>query len=116
MEVTGKLTKIYDTKTYGESGFRKREVVLTTDEQYPQPLLIEFVQDKCDVLNSYKVDDIVKISINMRGREWKKEDGSVVYFNYIQGWRIDNLGANTGTQERATTSCASAEQDGDLPF
>ena len=33
MEVTGKIKKIEETKTYGSNGFRKREMVLTTDEQ-----------------------------------------------------------------------------------
>lgn len=91
MEVTGKIKKIDETKTYGASGFRKREMVITTNEQYPQMLLIEFVQDKCDLLNSYQVDQDVKISINLRGREWINPQGEAVYFNSIQGWRIETL-------------------------
>ena len=31
-----KIKLIGDTKTYGDNGFRKRELVLTTEEQYPQ--------------------------------------------------------------------------------
>lgn len=89
MEITGKIKKIDETKTYGASGFRKREMVLTTDEQYPQMLLIEFVQDKCDLLNNFQVDQPVKISINLRGREWINPQGEAVYFNSIQGWRIE---------------------------
>ena len=27
---------IDETKTYGSNGFQKREVVITTEEQYPQ--------------------------------------------------------------------------------
>ena len=94
MEVTGRIKKIDETKTYGASGFRKRELVLTTDEQYPQMLLIEFVQDKTDVLNSFNVDEEVKISVNLRGREWINPEGEAKYFNSIQGWRIEKLQAN----------------------
>ena len=57
MEVVGKIKVLDETKTFGANGFRKREVVITTDEQYPQHILIEFTQDKCDVLNSYKAGD-----------------------------------------------------------
>ena len=89
MEVTGKIKKIDETKTFGASGFRKREMVVTTNEQYPQMLLIEFVQDKCDLLNSYQVGQDVKIAINLRGREWINPQGEAVYFNSIQGWRIE---------------------------
>jgi hypothetical protein len=54
MDITGKIKLINDTKEYGSNGFRKRELVVTTEEQYPQDLLVEFIQDKCDILNSYK--------------------------------------------------------------
>lgn len=89
MEVQGTIKMIDETKTYGSSGFRKREVVLTTDEQYPQHLLIEFVQDKTDLLNPYQVGQQVRISINLRGREWVSPQGETKYFNSIQGWRIE---------------------------
>jgi hypothetical protein len=49
--------------------FQKR-VVVTTDEQYPQHISVQFVQDKCDLLNSFQVGEAVKIDINLRGREW----------------------------------------------
>jgi hypothetical protein len=91
MEVTGKIKKIEETKTFGESGFRKREMILTTDDQYPQMLKIEFVQDKCDLLDKYKLNDSVKISINLTGREWINPQGEAVYFNAIQGWRIEPI-------------------------
>ena len=64
MDISGKLKLVNDTKEHGSNGFRKREVVVTTEEQYPQDLLIEFIQDKCDLLNSYKAGDSVKIDIN----------------------------------------------------
>ncbi len=64
-------------------------MVVTTDEQYPQFLLIEFIQDKCDLLDNYNVGEDVKISINLRGREWINPEGEAKYFNAIQGWRIE---------------------------
>jgi hypothetical protein len=93
MEVQGKIKMIGETKTFGNNGFRKREVVVTTEEQYPQHILIEFVQDKCDLLNSYGVGQPVKIGVNLRGREWVNPQGETKYFNSIQGWRIENLAA-----------------------
>ena len=89
MEISGRIKKIDETKTYGASGFRKRELVLTTEEQYPQMLLIEFVQDKCDMLDNFQPGEEVKININLRGREWINPEGEAKYFNSIQGWRIE---------------------------
>ena len=91
MEVQGKIKMIDETKTYGNNGFRKRELVVTTEEQYPQHIMIEFVQDKTDLLNNFKVGQNVKVSINLRGREWVNPQGETKYFNSIQGWRIENL-------------------------
>ena len=97
MEVQGKIKFIDETKTFGNNGFRKREVVVTTEEQYPQQIMVEFVQDKCDLLNNFKVGQPVKISINLRGREWTNPQGETKYFNSIQGWRVEHLEAETGS-------------------
>ena len=95
MEVQGIIKQVGETQTFGGNGFRKREVVITTEEQYPQPIMVEFVQDKCDLLNSYKAGQQVKISINLRGREWINPQGETKYFNSIQGWRIEALQAGS---------------------
>ena len=89
MEVLGKIKIIGDIKTFGDNGFRKREVVITTQEQYPQHLLIEFIQDRCELLDSFNVGENVKISINLRGRDWENPEGEIKYFNSIHGWRIE---------------------------
>lgn len=91
MEIQGRIKLIGETQTFGANGFRKRELVVTTEEQYPQHLLVEFVQDKTDLLNSYQVGQQVKVSINLRGREWVNPQGETKYFNSIQGWRIETL-------------------------
>ena len=91
MEVSGKIKWLDETKTYGNNGFRKREVVITTEEQYPQHILVEFIQDKCDLLNAFQIGQNVKIGINLRGREWVNPQGETKYFNSIQGWRIEAI-------------------------
>jgi hypothetical protein len=96
MEIEGTIKLIDETKTYGANGFRKREVVITTEEQYPQPLLIEFVQDKTNLLDGFSVGQPVKISINLKGREWTSPQGETKYFNSIQGWRIEQLQESEG--------------------
>jgi Domain of unknown function (DUF3127) len=124
MEVSGKVKKIEAAKTFGSSGFRKRELIIVTEEQYPQFLLIEFVQDKCDLLDSLKEGDLVKIGINLRGREWVNPEGETKYFNSIQGWKIEkgqNQAAITNPPVEsvgkfATTDSYSDEDPDDLPF
>ena len=81
MEVQGTVKLINDTQTFGSNGFRKREIVVTTEEQYPQHIMIEFVQDKTNLLDNFNVGQQVKISINLRGREWVNPQGETKYFN-----------------------------------
>lgn len=112
MDVSGKIKIINETQTFGERGFRKRELVLTTSEEYPQMLMIEFVQDKCDLLDNYTVGQDVTISINLRGREWINPEGVAKYFNSIQGWRIQ---ASTSAAPAPETTEAPAPATADLP-
>jgi hypothetical protein len=93
MEVVGKIRVITPTKEVGSSGFRKRELVVTTDEQYPQHITVSFVQDKCDLLDKFQVGQDVKVGINLKGREWTNPEGEVKYFNDISGWRVESLQA-----------------------
>lgn len=107
MELTGTIKKIFDTVVF-DSGFKKREIVLTTDEQYPQHILIEFVAEKVDLLEKYQVGDKAKISINIRGREWTSPENVVKYFNSITGWRIEKL--SDGSSESSNTNNISTSQ------
>lgn len=111
MDISGKIKLINETQTFGEKGFRKRDVVLTTSEEYPQMLLVEFVQDKCDILDNYAVGQDVNISINLRGREWINPEGVAKYFNSIQGWRIQKAESPASTDLPVVT-----EEDESLPF
>jgi hypothetical protein len=88
MDVLGKIKAINEEQQVSAS-FRKRELVVATNEQYPQFISINFTQDKCDLLNNYNVGDDVKVSINIRGKEWVNPAGETKYFNDIQGWRIE---------------------------
>jgi hypothetical protein len=88
MEVVGTI-KVINTTQEVSASFKKRELVVTTDEQYPQHIMIEFTQDKCSDLDKYRVGEEVRVSINLRGREWTNPQGETKYFNSIQGWRIE---------------------------
>ena len=125
MEVTGKV-KVVGSEQQVSPTFRKRELVVTTDEQYPQSIMIEFVQDKSDLLNTVSVGENVKVSINLGGREWINPQGETKYFNSIKGWRIEKLQTEAPvTQQIPPMPAAEAfapatnfkeEEHDDLPF
>ena len=124
MEVTGKV-KVVGAEQQVSPTFKKRELVVTTDEQYPQSIMIEFVQDKSDLLNNVTVGENVKVSINLGGREWVNPQGETKYFNSIKGWRIEKLQSEAPSAAMAPMPPAEAfapatdfkeEEHDDLPF
>ena len=124
MEVTGKV-KVVNPEQQVSASFRKRELVVTTEEQYPQHILIEFTQDKCDLLSTVSPGDPVKVSINLRGREWVNPQGETRYFNSIQGWRIEKISSQPAAGQMPPVPAAQAfapatnlneEEPDDLPF
>ena len=120
MEIQGKVKIIKELQTFGSNGFQKRELVVITNEQYPQMVLIEFVQDRCNLLNNCTIGDEVIISLNIRGKEWISPEGLPKYFNTIQGWKIKTITAeaSTTTIPPMSTLENNLEQieEGDLPF
>lgn len=114
MEVTAKVHLIGEENQVSAS-YKKRELVVKTDEQYPQFINIEFAQDKTDLLNGLAIGQEVKVHINLGGREWVNPAGETKYFNSIKGWRVEKLSdAPTPTAQPAGQVPDNSETD--LPF
>ena len=89
MEIQGRIKTIFATETVGQNGFQKRDLVITTDGQYPQDIIIQFTQGNCALLDNLQIGQIVKIHFNLQGREWTSPQGEVKYFNTVVGWKIE---------------------------
>lgn len=110
MQVTGTIKSIGQTQKISEK-FQKRELVVITNEQYPQTILIEFQGDKTEILGKYSVNQNVTVDINLRGREWVNPQGESKFFNTLVGWRISEA-ENTDNQNQQNIQ----EQGDGLPF
>ena len=83
INIQGTIILIDETQTFA-SGFKKRTVVVETNEQYPQKIPIDFIKDKCEILNGYMEGQDVTIGINLRGNEYNGK-----YYLNAQGWKIN---------------------------
>jgi hypothetical protein len=112
LKVIGPVQQVSDS-------FKKREfVVVDASGQYAQTIQLQAVQDRCELLDKFKVGDSVEVTFFLRGREWTNpKDGQVRYFNSLDAWKVEPLGANpvkvTDVNNAATFV---AEGDDDLPF
>lgn len=133
MEIKGKLIEIFDEVQISDR-FRKREFVIeyADNPQFPEYIKLECIQDKCSMLDNFRLGQDVNVSINLKGRKWTDPRGEVKYFNTIQAWRIE-AADNMPAQEASTTQnnvqhkpapdhkendglFTAEEDDDDLPF
>lgn len=89
MEIQGRIKQIFPSQVIGQNGFEKRDLVIVTEEQYPQTIIIQFTQQRCDLLDSLQVGQRVKVYVNIGGREWTSPQGEIKYFNTIEAWKIE---------------------------
>lgn len=99
MEIQGRIKTIFATETVGQNGFQKRDLVITTDGQYPQDIIIQFTQGNCALLDNLQAGQIVKIHFNLQGREWTSPQGEVKYFNTVLGWKIELIQTTNVAQQ-----------------
>jgi len=108
MELQGAVHHISDEQQVSAS-YTKRELVIKTNEQYPQFINIEFSQGKCNLeLDALIHGTVVKVHINIGGREWVNPQGETKYFNSIKGWRIEKIGEGTAPAQQIPPASATA--------
>ena len=100
MEIQGRIKVIFAPETVGQNGFQKRDLVITTDGQYPQDIIIQFAQGNCALLDNLRIGQIVKIHFNLQGREWISQQGDIKYFNTIEGWKIKLIQTTNVAQQQ----------------
>lgn len=98
MQLKGKVINVTDVQVISDK-FKKCEVWIETDEQYPQVLNIQFAQDKADAAQSIAVGSNITIDINLRGRKYTNKQGVEGVFNSIESWRYEVEGGAEPVEE-----------------
>lgn len=118
-KLTGVIKVIGETVQVSEK-FSKREVVITdASSMYPQDILFQFAQDKCDLVDSHNVGENVEVSFNIRGRLWTSPQGEDKYFNTLDAWRIEKISTGSMPPPASAPEApapVATEGDDDLPF
>lgn len=127
-KLQGTVKAVFPTVQVSEK-FSKREFVLTdSSSMYPQDIIFQLTQDKCALLDGIQANDQLEVSFNLRGREWTSPQGEVKYFNTLEAWRLDKVGAAQGIPASGPSamnldpvSTSNVEltvekEDDDLPF
>lgn len=89
-KMSGQILEIFEKQQVSEK-FAKREFVLITDGQYAQKPIFQVVNDKCELLDKFKVGQKVEVSFNLNGKSWTSPTGETKYFNTLDCWKIEQL-------------------------
>lgn len=108
LQHTGKLIVLGDTQQITDS-FSKREFVLEDSGEYPQTVLFQATQDRCSLMDGFKVGDELTVNFNLRGRKWTNKEGEDKYFNSLDAWKIEKVGGSAPVND-------APDDGGDLTF
>jgi len=120
MEITGTIAEVLQPKTgNGKNGtWKKQEVILETDGQYPKKICFSFWGDKADN-ELFRNGCAVKISFDLESREFNGK-----WYTDVKGWRVETAAGGAPPQAPAAQEeYAPPQQDNyygetrdDLPF
>ena len=117
MTIKGTIKRIGATVSVSDGKFSKRELILTTADQYPQIVSVELQQKACSLADDLSVGQDIEAYINIRGREWTSPQGEVKVFNTIVCWKVDaNPFTQTEEPQETYTKPSAPITDSDLPF
>lgn len=78
----GTILEIGEVEKFA-SGFKKRELIVKTDSEYPQDLKIDFIQDNCDKLDLFKDGEEVMVAFTIIGNLYQGK-----YYTNLRGIAI----------------------------
>lgn len=99
-QAEGIVHKVFDVEQKSDT-FKVRSFVVETEDQYPQFLNFQLVNDKCDLAENYTEGDRVKVSFDLRGREWQGK-----YFTNLNAWKIESASADSASSPAGATAAA----------
>lgn len=116
MQLTGKVILLMPQQTgQGKNGpWKKQDVILETDGQYPKKVCVSIWGDKADE-SVLKVGNTLKIDFDVESREYNGK-----WYTDVKAWKVEAAGGTTFKEANhdapAYTDEPPAGTEDDLPF
>jgi len=93
-ELSGKLIEKYDIIQVSDT-FKKREFVIehtdnSSGKDYTDLIKFQLTRERCALIDRFNINDEIKVSFNIRGKRWVKDD-RVSYFINLEAWKIEKI-------------------------
>lgn len=115
MQVTGKLTQLLPIQTgTGKNGeWKKQDIIVETESQYPKKLCISIWGDKINE-GQLLIGNLLQIDFDIESREYNSK-----WYTDIKAWKIEISGTNnrnTSNNNSNTDDFILNPEDDILPF
>ena len=90
-EMVGIVREIFSPEQKS-ANFTVQEFILDDmDEKYPQLIKFQCYGKALEYLQHNIVGMKVNVHFNIKGRKWTSPDGTVIYFNTVQMWKMETI-------------------------
>lgn len=113
MQLSGKLLQLLPLQTgQGKNGtWKKQEVILETEGQYPKKVCVAIWGDKADE-KTLQVGNTLKIDFDVESREYNGK-----WYTDVKAWKVEVAGAATfSDNEPLPPGDMDGDMENDLPF
>jgi hypothetical protein len=121
MEITGRIIQKLDLQkgTSAKGEWKKQEFIIETNDKFPKKVCISGWAEKVDDLNKFKINDAVRVSVNVESREYNGK-----WYTDVRFWKIEPAGETSSSQDYSMDSVSQApaieefgnDTSDDLPF
>jgi len=84
-QIKGSMFRIFD-RQQKRATFTVREFYVITDARFPQIIKLQVFNDYCDTLDAFKINDMVLVTFEVRGREHQDK-----VFNNLHAVKIERV-------------------------
>lgn len=120
--LTGEVTFIGQTQSFGSNGFCKRDFVITMkDSKFPTPVKFTLKKDNCALADNCRIGEKVKVSFYISGREWvNPKTNTTQYFNDLEAYKIEDVKVSDDGDPvvipEPPAELSGADEDDQMPF
>lgn len=112
MQLTAKLVQLLPLQTgTGKNGqWKKQDIIVETESQYPRKVCISVWGDKIDT-NQLQIGQALNISFDIESREYNGR-----WYTDVKAWKIESAGAAPAAGNEEDYHDVPLSSNDDLPF
>lgn len=87
LDIAGTIHSVGPLDTKNDKCPKRDVVIHVADDKYPDYIRVQFTGDKAHSVSV--VGTHVRLSCNVKGRQYKGKDGSDQNFTFIEAWKVE---------------------------